>query len=114
LRLLLRRQWAAVSVLVLVITGVAAQAQPDVPLIWFLAALYHTIFFVVLVRLGVFASVVMAFVTNLMLNSPLTLDSSAWFARQGWAMLLVPAALAAYGCYLTMADRGAVRDPLGV
>jgi hypothetical protein len=60
----------------------------------------------------VFATIVAVFVTNLLLNSSITLDSSAWFARQGWVMLLVPAALAAYGCYLTMADRKWIRDPL--
>jgi len=59
-----------------------------------------------------FATIVAVFVTNLVLNSPITLEGSAWFARQGWAMLLVPAALAAYGCYLTMADRKWNRDPL--
>ncbi len=112
LRRLLRRQWAAVSVIVLAVAVLAAQQTPEFPLIWFLAAFYWFVLILILVRLGVFACVVSVFVTNLMLSSPLTLDSSAWFARQGWVMMLVPAALAAYGCYLTMADRGVTRDPL--
>ena len=109
LRLLLKRQWAAVMILIAVITGLVVLQNPDVPWIWPLAALYWAVFFTILVRLGVFATIVCVFVANLVLSSPITLDGSAWFARAGWAMLLVPAALAAYGCYLTIADRGIVR-----
>jgi serine/threonine-protein kinase len=112
LRLLLRRQWVAVSVMVLAATSLAVLQEPDVPLIWPIVAVYHTLLLLVLVRLGVFASIVSVFVTQLTLSSPVTLDSSAWFARQGWAMLLVPAILAGYGCYLTMADRNLSRDLL--
>jgi len=112
LRILLRRQWAAFGVIVVAMTAVAALQNPDVPLIWPFAGLYWVLYFLILVRLGVFATIVAVFVTNLALNSSITLDGSAWFARQGWVMLLVPAALAAYGCYLTMADRKWIRDPL--
>ncbi len=112
LRLLLRREWAAIGVLFLIVTVITALQTPEVPLIWPLWALYWLVFFAVLVRLGVFASVVSMFVTNLVLNAPITLDGSAWFSRQGWAMLLVPAALAAYGCSLAIADRKLLRDPL--
>jgi hypothetical protein len=54
---------------------------------------------VVLLRVGLFASVIMSFANFVLLSAPLTLDGSRIYATESWCALAIVGALAAYGLW---------------
>lgn len=71
-------------------------------------------FLFVLLRFGILASVLWGIYMWLASSVVLTLDSSAWYAGRSWFTLLVFAALAAYGFWISLAGwplmRGSVLE----
>jgi predicted Ser/Thr protein kinase len=96
-RLLLRKDWAAAAFLVAVLSVVQA-GSGEGPL-WLRFGLGLTImaaYAFVLLRFGVLSAMVGAFVTNLLLNFPLSLDPGSWLSTPAAFVLPLVAALAVY------------------
>jgi hypothetical protein len=57
------------------------------------------------VRIGLVAVIVDSYVWTLFASSPMTLQSSAWYASTGYAALAIVGALAVYGYATATAGR---------
>ncbi len=105
LRVVLRRQWIAVVVLVLV------KMVPDAIFKggwsgWINAAATTAITVFILVRFGLLALMFTSvFARGVSIMAPAVLDPSAWHAGYSFLRLLPLIALAAYGFYISMAGR---------
>jgi serine/threonine-protein kinase len=103
LRLALRRDWlaaaafVAVSVLAKVLGG-----ELWVTPFW---VLVYVVFALLLLRYGIVPLIVGIFTANCLLNAPLTLDFSAWYASTSIVALLVFLAIAVYGFRCAVAGR---------
>jgi len=105
LRVLLRKEWLAAIVFVALWVALKTLGS-DYPWIeapaWTL--LYGVAAFVVL-RFGFVALAVGLFVTDMLLNVPLTLDFSSWYATSTLLPLLSVVALAVWGFYNALAGQ---------
>jgi serine/threonine-protein kinase len=105
LRVLLRKEWLAAVVFV-AIWATLKTLGSDYPSIegpaW---ALIYGVAALVVFRFGFVALAVGLFVTNMLLNVPLTLDLSDWYASSTLLPLLIVAALAVWGFYNALAGR---------
>jgi hypothetical protein len=105
LRVLLRRQWIAVVAVILFAAGLAVPSAAN-PMIFFaFMSVAFGAFLFVLLRFGLLAPVFWAVYMWLANSVVLTLDSSAWYAGRSWFTLLLFAALAAYGFWISLAGR---------
>ena len=105
LRVLLRKEWLAAIVFVAlwVALRILGSNHPGIEgLPW---ALLYTIAVIVVFRFGFVALAVGLFVTDTMLNVPLTLDFSAWYASSSLLPLLSVAVLAVWGFYNALAGQ---------
>ncbi len=110
LLIVLRRKWAAIGVVVLMITiPVALESTHGNPAIDFPfnAAIVGLLSYGV-VRFGLLAMVVEFFVFELLLRDLVTWDLSAWYSGGSLLAILVAAGLAAYGLYTSRAGRPAL------
>jgi serine/threonine-protein kinase len=105
LRVLLRRQWLAVIVVMLFSVGLALPGTTN-PLLFglFLSVAFGT-FILVLIRFGLLTPVFWGIYMWLASSVVLTLDSSAWYAGRSWFTLSLFAALAGYGFWISLAGR---------
>ena len=105
LRALLKQQWLAALVMVLLGAsgGLVVLQQPPI------AVLFGTIGFAlsvfILLRFGVLLVVAQSFVVAVLTNSPMTIDFSAWYASSTMFALTVVLALAAYAFHTAVAGR---------
>lgn len=97
LRALLRKQWLAAAIFVLL--GVLIQVRQS-NMRWYLAVILFGVSYQLLVfaflRLGLLATVVMIFVGN-MTDSMITTDLTVWYGQSSWLSMAVIAALALWG-----------------
>lgn len=105
LRVLLRKEWLAAIVFVAIWTTLKTLGS-DYPWIegpsW---ALLYGVAALVVFRFGFVALGVGLFATDLLLNLPLTLDLTAWYASTTLLPLLIVAALAVGGFYNALAGQ---------
>ncbi|HEV2862588.1 MAG TPA: serine/threonine-protein kinase [Pyrinomonadaceae bacterium] len=111
LTLVLRRQWAAVGVLWLIIVLPSAAVEASVASVGY-SALAATAVLFVLKRFGLLTLCFMQFFVNLFFIFPITIDLSAWYAGGPAFALAVAAALAAYGFYTSLAGQPLFRGSL--
>jgi len=105
LRVLLRKEWLAAIVFV-AIWATLKTLGSDYPWIdgpgW---TLLYAVAAVVVLRFGFVALAVGLFVTDTLLNVPLTFDLSAWYASSTLLPLMIVAALAVWGFYNALAGQ---------
>jgi len=107
LRALLRKEWAAASVFVLLFTIFSALPSEAPAVFAVREVIINALIVFLLVRFGVLA-VIASTVFGVFLGSfPLTTDASAWYAGIGLAGILVMAAMAFYGFYRSLGGRPA-------
>ncbi len=106
-RALLRREWAAALVCTLLIAFFrpAALGLTPVSLVINVITLGLTVF--ILIRFGLLAVVASFVFTNLLGSFPLTTRGSVWYANMSLAGLLLVAAVAFYGFYISLGGRSA-------
>jgi len=75
-------------------------------------ALLYGVAVVVVTRIGFVALAICIFVTDVLLNVPLTSDFSAWYLGNTLFPLLSLAALAVWGCYTALAGQKLWQDDL--
>jgi hypothetical protein len=103
LRVILRRDWAAISVFVLLSGARYAVSFAGVvlPIIIVIGAIRA----LVLIRFGLIAEMVTSLVWTLFMTSPMTLDTSAWYAGPGYATAVFFGAIATYGFTTALGGR---------
>jgi hypothetical protein len=88
LRVVLRRTWLAVLCLLLLNLPLTAWSWTPTAVVYALGT--AGLFCVVVLRLGLLASVVMLGTERLLTSLPITLDLRAWYIGQsGWVLLLI-------------------------
>jgi len=112
LRVLLRKEWLA-AILFVAIWAALKTLGSNYPWIdgpaW---ALLYGVAVVVVTRIGFVALAICIFVTDVLLNVPLTSDFSAWYLGNTLFPLLSLAALAVWGCYTALAGQKLWQDDL--
>jgi hypothetical protein len=106
LKLLVRREWAAVTVAIALFTFTSSRSIDESGswIISFLAILLFISIIVLAVKyLGLLATVILFLVNFTISNAAVTLDASKWFFPDSLIVLLIPVSLACYGFY---ASRG--------
>jgi hypothetical protein len=105
-RLVVRKQWAAVSVAFVLMSLVQGlQTQQTTVLGWVASAAVWGILIFVIVRFGILAALIAFVYANTLLVLPLTIDMSAWYANRVWFGLAVLAIVTGTGVYLALAGR---------
>jgi len=104
LRMLLRKQWAAGALFILLLASMRALQSETPALSALFGALGAGIFLFVMMRFGLVAMIA-AFLFNELFTFPITTDASAWYAGVGFAALALTAALALYSFYISLAGR---------
>jgi hypothetical protein len=105
LRISLRHErWAAIVALFLFAAVYSLLIPGHVYVAWLPAGLFIGAVILLLTRFGLFA-VVTTFVTNSLLNFPITTDSSAFYFGNGLLAIVLVLALAVYGLYTSLANR---------
>jgi serine/threonine-protein kinase len=105
LRVLLRREWAAVAVWIVILSLQLLLASEARLVVGVLALLEMLTFYGVIRRFGLVAMMVAGFVLQVSLDFPVTFDSSAWYAGYGYVALAIVAAIAVYGFRTSLAGR---------
>jgi hypothetical protein len=102
LRMLLRSELLAAAG-VCAILGFLAGTQSWIVAPWILIA--SALYMAVQIRFGLFASVVAFYVVIVLINFPMTIHASAWYANIGFAGLAIILALTAYGFRIAIGNR---------
>jgi len=114
MRVILRKSALAVGAVFLIMTALSAMQSFDTPWDIALSALIWAIIIGVTIRFGLLASVLTFFFQQLLVQYPLTMDTSLWYAPHvSLPFLLVPA-FVVYGFYISLAGRSLFQgDMLG-
>jgi serine/threonine-protein kinase len=113
LRVILRNQWLAGGVFVLVPAAFTAATEPEIAaLLVPLSALFAALWLLVVVRIGFLAGTVGLAVISLLDQAPLTLSLTSWYGSGAIMALLACAALAVYGFTTALAGRPAFSGSL--
>jgi serine/threonine-protein kinase len=112
LRIVMRRPMAAAVVLTLVMTGAQATGAGNPLINLTYSGLGAAILVFTLTRFGLLALIVSTFLCTVLLQYPITLDASAWYAGAGLFGLLSVAALAVYGFAIALAGHPLLRGSL--
>jgi len=113
LRLLLRRTWAAIAVVTLLVVFMFNPAAGAPPLGFLIGlGLSLTVFWLTFLRLGFLALVISLSWSALYLELPLTPDLSSWHATATLLCLLVTVGVAAFGFRTSLAGRPLLGDEL--
>jgi hypothetical protein len=125
IRLLLRRDWATIVLVVaLLAPALALGSQGQGASLFALsarligAAVFVTTFAVVVMRIGLIAAIVFSFAAKLLVSTPLTFEMSEFYAPQSILGMLLVLAIAAYGLRYSIAGQSIAgqsvfRDLLG-
>ena len=120
IRLLLRRDWATIVLVVALLAPVFALGPQGQGVSVFAfsvlligAAVFVTTFAVVVMRIGLIAAIVFLFVLKLLGSTPLTFEMSEFYAPQSILGMLLVLAIAAYGVRYSIAGQSVFRDVLG-
>lgn len=103
-RMVLRRQWAAGALLILILAASAAFNTENAALGALFGALSGAIFLFVMVRFGLVAMIA-AFLFNALMTFPITTNASAWYAGVGFTALALIAAITLYAFYTSLGGR---------
>jgi len=104
LRLLLKRDWVAAIILVLIATGTNSPGEYPV-LTYLLLGIIWISIVLILKKVGLLALVVGLVVQNVLVVFPTTSHLSRWYANAGLTGIVVIAALLAYGFFIGLAGR---------
>ena len=107
LRALLRKEWAAAVVFVLLFTAYFAAGSQFDPVIVVQQLIFWVLAVFLLIRFGLLAWAVQGFFDNLLESYPLTTQGSAWYAGISLTAILLMAAIALYGFYTSLGGRPA-------
>ncbi len=110
-----RREWLACGIAwALFSVGAGRLMGVQSAAIWVVVAIVMATYLTLLVRFGLLATIVFQFFYFLLMNCPLTSDFFSWYASGTILVLLLAAALACYGYYVSLAGqpvfRGILRD----
>jgi len=109
LRVLLRRDWLAAAVFTLI--GMAVGLSSEIPAIGMpITAIYFLGALLVLLRFGLLAMIAVELAWSFLSSSALTVDPSRWYFGQSLVVLLLVAALAAWGFRTALAGRPLLKD----
>lgn len=118
LRVILRKQWLAMLLFLLIFTTLASLGVPPgyhgpalLSYVVF-AALGHVAVLVVLMRFGLLALAVAFFFSRLLWRFPITVDFSTWYAAGSLLAMLAVMAVAGFGFHSALAGRPLLRDEL--
>ena len=112
-RALLRKEWAAAVVWVLLFTifeAAGTRSTPPVVLVTWLIGNSLAVF--LLIRFGLLALVASQFFNNLLSNFPLTTQMSSWYAGLSLAGILLIAAMVFYAFYTSLGGRPIFGGPV--
>lgn len=105
LRLLLRREWAAAVVFVLIFLP-GRVLQSETPLVTALCSVISMgILVLLLMHFGLLAAIAAGFLSNLMTEFPVTPETSAWYAGVGFTALAILAVLLLYAFRTSLGGR---------
>jgi serine/threonine-protein kinase len=104
LRILLRREWLAAVLFVLLLTAFWGLSS-DSPLTWIYSALEFGIVYFVLVRFGLLANTVLFTVAFVLLFFPITPQLSAWYSGTGLTGVVLLLGFAAYAFHTSLGGR---------
>jgi len=112
LRVLLRNKWLAAAVFVAILAA-PNTLQSDHPqiMVWIWLVVFSIAAFAV-TRFGLITLAVAIFTANVILNVPVTLDFSVWYAPASFAVLLSFIAIAAWGFYTSLGGQKLWKDEL--
>jgi len=105
LRVLLRRQWIAMAVLMVVWVGSWIPGHSNPLLFGAFASVSFAVFLLVLTRFGLLSTAFWALFLYAGGYVVLTLDTTLWYAGRSWLTLLLLAAIACYGFWISLAGR---------
>lgn len=116
LRVLLRRQWLAALVFVVLLVYVDTGSNQNTSTAavvgaTLLFAVIYILFVVIMLRLGFFALMTTLFVVNGTLNLFLTLDVGQWYGQSSLIIVVLLSALAWWGFHLSLAGRRLFAEP---
>lgn len=112
LRVTLRNRWLAAAFFV-AIWSTPRALRSDHPLIEIsIGLMIYAIAAIAVVRFGLIALATAIFLTNFLLNVPVTLDLSRWYASNFVFVFLIFVAMAAWGFYIALAGQRLWKDEL--
>jgi serine/threonine-protein kinase len=115
LRALLKRQWLAGLMFVVLWTAAGSSGAIRSGIVWYLpVALFTTIYgtlLLVLIRYGLFAVAVAVFAVDTTISLVLTSNFAAWYGLSSWIMLAALVGLALFGFKLSLGDRPLIAAP---
>ncbi|HKS97605.1 MAG TPA: hypothetical protein VJV74_15930, partial [Terriglobia bacterium] len=111
-RILLRNKWLAAAVFVAIWTAINAGSNGHVAIAVPMWVVVYTIAAYAATRFGLITLAVAAFTANVLLNVPYTLDFSAWYATDAFAILLSFVVLAGWGFYTALAGQRLFKEDL--
>lgn len=105
IRYLARRDWLAAGIagILLALQNTAFSDGDMTYILPMMLAIYWGLMFL-LMRIGMVATTVGVFTTNILLNTPATLDPQAWYTLPSYLRLAMVAAIAAFGFYTSRGD----------
>jgi serine/threonine-protein kinase len=112
LRVLFKRDWLAMVLVTLIMTGIQILQSTAGWLNWTFATAAWILIVLCIMRLGLLAATFTFVYANTLLGIPLTSDLSVWYWGRTWFCLLVLAGVAAYGFTIALAGRPLLRDIL--
>ena len=105
LRMLLRKQWAAAALFILIFTASGALGS-DTPLVSApIGVLAMGLLVFVLMRFGLVAAMATSLFNGMLEGFPITTQASAWYAGIGFTAVLLMAAMALYGFHTSLGGR---------
>jgi serine/threonine protein kinase len=112
LKVLLRNKWLAAAAFTVIFAALNT-LQGDHPQI--MGPVWIVVFAIAafaVSRFGLISLLVAIFVANQLLNVPITIDFSAWYAPSAWVMLLSFVAIAAWGFHTSLGGQKLWKDEL--
>ena len=110
LRVLLRRPWLAAAVFIVFNTAGRALSEGASLMTARLYAIQLGLAIFILTRFGLFPMIVVVFVSNSLMDFPLTTDFSTWYAGSTIFALAVVLLLTAYAFHTAVAGRALFKD----
>jgi Protein kinase domain len=112
LRVLLRNPWLVVAAFVAIFAAPQVLTSDNLWLTLAINVIIYAIAAGAAVRFGLITLAVGIFTVDILLNAPLTLDLTAWFASSSIFVLALVLALAAWGFYTSLAGQKLLKEDL--
>jgi hypothetical protein len=113
LRGILRREWLVGIAFVLIMAFFQSRNETRLSYwpFFLVNAGNYVIVAAAILRLGMFGSIVMIFVTNMLGDGLMTTDLSAWYGTSSWVAIVLTIALALWGYRIATAGQSLLGDP---